>query len=104
MVLLCGLMLANRSSDGVMSAAFQRESSDARDAAETEMTRILGVLNREQNRGLLAEAGSAADGASFLWSADDASSSRNFCDATGPDLTTNPNAVTLVRELRQERE
>lgn len=91
MVLLGGLMLANRSSDGVISAAFQRESSDARDAAETGITRILGELNKEQNRGLLAKAGSAADSADFLWSADDASGSRNFCGTTGPDLSTNPN-------------
>jgi hypothetical protein len=91
MVLLGALMLANRSSDGVISAAFQRESGDARDAAETGITRILGELNREPNRGLLAKAGSAADGSSFLWSEADATGSRNFCGATTSDLTTNPN-------------
>jgi hypothetical protein len=55
MVLLGGLMLADRASDGVISAAFQRDSSDARDAAETGVTRIVGELNRPQNRGLLAK-------------------------------------------------
>ena len=84
-------MLANRSSDGVISVAFQRESSDARDAAETGMTRILGELNREQNRGLLAKAGYKDDGDSYLWSTDDAAASRNPCSATSSDLTTNPN-------------
>ena len=55
MVLLGGLMLVDRASDGVISAAFQRDSSDASDAAETGMTRIVGELNRPQNRGLLAK-------------------------------------------------
>jgi hypothetical protein len=41
MVLLGGLMLADRASDGLISAAFQRDSSDARDATETGLTRIV---------------------------------------------------------------
>jgi hypothetical protein len=91
MVLLGGLMLANRSSDGVISAAFQRDGNDARDAAETGLTRILGELNREPNRGLLAKAGSAADGGDFLWGEADALNARNHCSASGTDLSTNPN-------------
>lgn len=55
MVLLGGLMLVDRSSDGMVSAAFQRESNNLSDAAETGMTRIVGELNRPQNRGLLAK-------------------------------------------------
>ena len=55
MVLLGGLMLADRASDGVISAAFQRDSSDPHDAAETGVTSIVGELNRPQNRGLLAK-------------------------------------------------
>lgn len=53
MVLLGGLMLADRASDSVISAVSQREGSNARDAAETGTTRIFGELNRPQDRALL---------------------------------------------------
>ena len=92
MVLLGGLMLADRASDGVISAAFQRDSSDARDAAETGVTRIVGELNRPQNRGLLAKKTSGADPASYRWSGEDADASVNSCiGATGgrPNLENN---------------
>ena len=65
MVVLGGLMLVDRASDGVISAAFQRDSGDAKDAAETGMTRILGELNRPQNRGLLTKTTSGDDPANF---------------------------------------
>jgi hypothetical protein len=55
MVLLSGLILLDRSSNGVISATLQRDSSDSRDAAETGMTRIGGELNLPQNRGLLVK-------------------------------------------------
>ena len=55
MLLLGGLVLVVRSSDGVIGATFQRDSSDARDAAETGMIRIVGELNLPQNRGLLVK-------------------------------------------------
>ena len=92
MVLLGGLMLADRASDGVISAAFQRDSSDARDAAETGVTRIVGELNRPQNRGLLAKKTSGVDPASYRWTGADADASVNPClSGTGgrPDLESN---------------
>jgi len=92
MVLLGGLMLVDRASDGVISAAFQRDSSDASDAAETGMTRIVGELNRPQNRGLLAKKTSGDDPASYRWSGEDADASVNSClGANGgrPDLESN---------------
>ena len=93
MVLLGGLMLVDRSSDGMISAAFQRDSSDARDAAETGMTRIVGELNRPQNRGLLAKKTSGADPTSYRWTKADADASVNPClgvTSGQPDLENNP--------------
>lgn len=101
-LLVGGLMLAMRSSDGLLSILLQGESGDARDAAETGITRILGELNRPRNRGLLIRAGSAPDSDGYLWTSADAAASRNPClpretsdvgsgvDANAPDLTTNP--------------
>ena len=92
MVLLGGLMLVDRASDGVISAAFQRDSINASDAAETGVTRIVGELNRPQNRGLLAKKTSGADPASYRWTGTDADASVNSClGATGgkPDLENN---------------
>lgn len=94
MVLLGGLMLVDRASDGVISAAFQRDSSDARDAAETGMTCIVGELNRPQNRGLLAKQTSGDDPASYRWRSGDPANSINSClgpDTGTPDLSANPN-------------
>lgn len=92
MVLLGGLMLANRSSDGVISAAFQRESSDARDAAETGMTRIIGELNRPRNRGLMVKRKAGEDENDMLWRQNELANSANVCfnesDQRIPDLTT----------------
>ncbi|WP_231597282.1 hypothetical protein [Synechococcus sp. CBW1004] len=65
-------MLALRSGDGLLSVLLQAESSDARDAAETGITRIVGELNKPHNRGLLVKAGSLADEEGYLWSSDDA--------------------------------
>jgi hypothetical protein len=45
----------DRSSDGVIRATVQRESSDARDATEAGMTCIVGELNLPHNRGLLVK-------------------------------------------------
>lgn len=87
-VLIGGLMLANRGGDGLLSVAFQRDSIDARDAAETGFTRILGELNRPRNRGLLAKAGSAADSSGYRWSAADANASASFCPSSSSDLTS----------------
>lgn len=92
MVLLGGLMLVDRSSDGMISAAFQRDSSDAKDAAETGMTRIVGELNRPQNRGLLAKKTSGADPTSYRWTKADADASVNPClggTSGRPDLESN---------------
>lgn len=97
-LLVGGLMLSLRSSDGLLSVLLQAESSDARDAAETGMTRIVGELNRPRNRGLLVKDGADQDLDDHLWSSGDATS-RNPClppgsgstgvDPTAPDLTTN---------------
>jgi hypothetical protein len=87
-VVLGGLMLANRGSDGLLSVAFQRDSIDARDAAETGFTRILGELNRPRNRGLLAKAGSDVDSSGYLWPATEASASASFCPNSNSDLTS----------------
>ena len=92
MVLLGGLMLVDRANDGVISATFQRDSSDAKDAAETGMTRIVGELNRPQNRGLLAKKTSGADPASYRWTQADADASVNPClggTSGRPDLASN---------------
>lgn len=97
-----GLMLALHSSDGLLSILLQRESSDARDAAETGITRIVGELNRPRNRGLLAKDEATQDPDGYLWTSSDAAASRNPClprqlpdvnpddDPNAPDLTTNP--------------
>ena len=98
-VLVGGLMLALRSSDGLLSTLLQRESNDARDAAEAGITRIIGELNRPRNRGLLVKAGSAEDPDGYLWTSTDAEADpnhfRNPClpaaDSSNPDLATNPN-------------
>ncbi|MFM7314637.1 MAG: hypothetical protein ACKO0M_16005 [Cyanobium sp.] len=103
-VLFGGLMLAIRSGDSLLSALLQRESTDARDAAETGMTRIVGELNKPRNRGLLAKKGSEEDVGVFLWTSGDVQ--RNPClpiisnprfpgeedynQMTAPDLATNP--------------
>lgn len=97
-LLVGGLMLALRSGDGLLSVLLQAESSDARDAAETGITRIVGELNRPRNRGLLVKDGADQDGDDHRWSSTDAAS-RNPClprasggtgvDPTAPDLTTN---------------
>ena len=94
MVLLGGLMLANRASDGVISAAFLRDSSDARDAAETGMTRIVAELNQPKNRGLLVKKASDADPANYRWTEEDADASVNSClgiPGSRPNLENNAN-------------
>lgn len=88
-VLFGGLILAIRSSDGVLSGGLDRENTDARDAAETGMTRILGELNRPRNRGLLVRAGAESDQPGHLWRNTEATA-RNPCVLDTPDLTTNP--------------
>lgn len=104
-VLLGGLMLVDRSSDGVISAAFQRESSDARDAAETGMTRIIGELNRPRNRGLLVKEDAGADDPGILWGKDTIRNSRNYClnaSTRTPDLATldaNNNVTAINPDL-----
>lgn len=95
-------MLVDRSSNGVISAAFQRESSDARDAAETGVTRILGELNRLPNRGLLAKSGADQDLDGFLWDDDVLAASANACAKTGPDLAS-PKAIIRVMRLTRSR-
>lgn len=85
-VLLGGLMLVDRSSDGVISAAFQRESSDARDAAETGMTRIIGELNRPRNRGLLVKDEASVDEPGTLWGKDAVNKARNYCSNANGDM------------------
>lgn len=97
-LLVGGLMLALRSSDGLLSVLLQAESGDARDAAETGITRIVGELNRPRNRGLLVKDGSDQDADGYRWSSTEAAT-RNPClprasgstgvDPTAPDLTTN---------------
>lgn len=93
-------MLALRSSDGLLSVLLQAESSDARDAAETGITRILGELNRPRNRGLLVKDGSAKDPDGYLWDRD-AAAFRNPClprdsatttgeDPDAPDVADDP--------------
>lgn len=101
-LLIGGLMLVMRSSDGLLSILMQGESSDARDAAETGLTRILAELNRPRNRGLLVSPGSTRDAEGYLWTGADAAASRNPClprardsssaagqDPEAPDLTGN---------------
>lgn len=81
--------LANCSSDGEISAAFQRDSSNARNARESGMTLIIGELNRHCNRGLLAQAKTGDDPDNYLWSTDEAATSYNPCRLNSkgrPDL------------------
>ena len=96
MVLLGGLVLVDRSSDGLISAAFQGESGEAKDAAETGLTRIVGELNRQKNRGLLAKSTSGADPDGYRWVANSADTPINTCLGTPagkPDLTSTTSSI-----------
>lgn len=80
-----GLMLAMRSSDGLLSILLQAESSDARDAAETGITRIVGELNKPWNRGLLVKDGQEGvddDSDGYLWTSA-AATAGSPCPPTG---------------------
>ena len=85
------LAMANRSGMGFMGAVFHGLSFDAQEAAEIGMNRIIGELNRKENRGLLRSKGSTVE--SVLWtSADAATVHRSRCpDVNSSDLATNPN-------------
>ena len=85
------LAMANRSGMGFMGAVFHGLSYDAQEAAEIGMNRIIGELNRKENRGLLRSKGSTVE--SVLWtSADAATVHRSRCpDVNHSDLATNPN-------------
>lgn len=85
------LAMANRSGMGFMGAVFHGLSFDAQEAAEIGMNRIIGELNRKENRGLLRSKGSTVESA--LWTSADAATVHNSrCpDVNSSDLTTNPN-------------
>jgi hypothetical protein len=85
------LALANRSGMGFMGAVFHGLSFDAQEAAEIGMNRIIGELNRKENRGLLRSKGSTVETA--LWTSADATTVHSSrCPGTElPDLATNPN-------------
>jgi len=87
------LAMANRSGMGFMGAVFHGLSLDAQEAAEIGMNRIIGELNRKENRGLLRSKGSTVE--SVLWtSADAATVHRSRCpDVNHSDLATIPTSA-----------
>jgi len=84
LVLILGsLALASRSGQGLLSAIFQNQSWEAREAAEIGMQEVISELNREQNRYLMVQRSSDSDG---IWvaSSDAATIARrtNPCSGT----------------------
>ena len=63
-LVLGGLILADRSIQAFLGIAFQNQSWEAREAAELGMAHFVGELNRPQNRGLLIKRSSSDTG---LW-------------------------------------
>lgn len=85
------LAMANRSSMGFLGSVFHGLSFDAQEAAEIGVNRIIGELNRKQNRGLLRSKGASVESA--LWTSAEAGTvHRSRCPGNpAPDLVSNPN-------------
>jgi hypothetical protein len=83
------LAMANRSSIGTFGSVFHSLSFDAQEAAEIGMNRIIGELNRTENRGLLRSKGSATE--SDLWTSANATTfhASRCPDTVAPNLATN---------------
>lgn len=89
-ILLGSLAIANRSSFSVLGSLFQRQGTEAREAAEAGANRIIGELNEPPNRRFLLS--SNANVTSGLWSSTELASGSllsSVCTTASQTLSSN---------------